>query len=183
MHLRNRMQTTINPQRGLLDAFMAGAPANGFLEKLDKLVDWEPVENALFSMYPARTGHRRFKRQFYRQGWPDAQRGACVEPGVGEASGASGGSVWVDEAMGRVSPGTLPGTGPQSAGVGDEEHLLELDTAGESGGCLKRCAPAGKNWPAEGHRAVPKQGRATFITGCIVPDGVGMDTRETTKVT
>jgi len=50
------MQTTTNPQLGLLDALMASAPSNQFLERLNNLLDWEPIEVALWSMYPAKTG-------------------------------------------------------------------------------------------------------------------------------
>lgn len=43
------MQTTTNPQLGLLDGFMRSTVANDFLEKL---------EAALHRMYPAETGRR-----------------------------------------------------------------------------------------------------------------------------
>ena len=50
------MQTTTNPQLGLLDSFMPSAPANDFLETLDAALDWKPIERALQTMYPATTG-------------------------------------------------------------------------------------------------------------------------------
>jgi IS5 family transposase len=50
------MQTTINPQLGLLDSFMPSAPANDFLQTLDTALDWKPIERALQAMYPATTG-------------------------------------------------------------------------------------------------------------------------------
>ena len=50
------MQTTTNPQLGLLDALMASVPSNKLLERLNNLLDWEPIEVALWSMYPAKTG-------------------------------------------------------------------------------------------------------------------------------
>ena len=50
------MQTTTNPQFGLLDSLMPSTPANGFLERLDRTVDWKPLERALHAMYPATTG-------------------------------------------------------------------------------------------------------------------------------
>ncbi len=34
------MQTTNNLQLGLLDSFMPSAPANEFLERLDRTLDW-----------------------------------------------------------------------------------------------------------------------------------------------
>jgi IS5 family transposase len=50
------MKTKANAQLGLLDSFMGQAPANDFLDRLEKLVDWQPIENALQAMYPASTG-------------------------------------------------------------------------------------------------------------------------------
>lgn len=50
------MQTTTNPQLGLLDSFMPSAPANDFLQTLDTALDWKPIERALQAMYPATTG-------------------------------------------------------------------------------------------------------------------------------
>jgi IS5 family transposase len=50
------MQTTTNPQYGLLDALMPSAPANDFLERLDRALDWQPIERALHALYPATTG-------------------------------------------------------------------------------------------------------------------------------
>ncbi len=52
---RNR-QTTTNAQFGLLDTLMPSAPANDFLERLDRALDWKPIEGALQGMYPATTG-------------------------------------------------------------------------------------------------------------------------------
>lgn len=50
------MQTTTNPQLGLLDSLMPSSIANDFLEKLDHTLDWRPIETALQGMYPAQTG-------------------------------------------------------------------------------------------------------------------------------
>ena len=50
------MQTTTNPQLGLLDSLMPPAAANDFLEKLDRALDWKPLEAAVQAMYPAQTG-------------------------------------------------------------------------------------------------------------------------------
>jgi IS5 family transposase len=50
------MQTTRNPQLGLLDSLMPCAPANDFLERLDGALNWQPIERALQAMYPATTG-------------------------------------------------------------------------------------------------------------------------------
>ena len=51
------MQTTTNPQLGLLDGFMLSTVNNDFLEKLDGALDWKPIEATLHRMYPATTGH------------------------------------------------------------------------------------------------------------------------------
>ena len=50
------MQTTTNPQLGLLDSFMPCAPANDFLDALERAIDWKAIEAALHKMYPASTG-------------------------------------------------------------------------------------------------------------------------------
>src|SRR5208282_454269 len=50
------MQTTTNPQLGLLDGLMTATPTNDFLERLDQTLDWVPLEKALQAMYPATTG-------------------------------------------------------------------------------------------------------------------------------
>ena len=50
------MQTTTNPQFGLLDSLMHSTPANDFLQRLDCTLDWKPIEQALHAMYPATTG-------------------------------------------------------------------------------------------------------------------------------
>jgi hypothetical protein len=50
------MQTTTNPQLGLLDSLMIATPTNDFLERLDLTLDWRPLEKALQAMYPATTG-------------------------------------------------------------------------------------------------------------------------------
>jgi IS5 family transposase len=50
------MQTTTNPQLGLLDSLMSSGVANDFLERLDQALDWKPIEAALQAMYPATTG-------------------------------------------------------------------------------------------------------------------------------
>jgi len=49
------MQTQTNAQLGLLDSLMT-PPTNDFLERLDRTVDWKPIERALHAMYPATTG-------------------------------------------------------------------------------------------------------------------------------
>jgi IS5 family transposase len=50
------MQTTTNPQLGLLDSLMTANPTNDFLERLNRTLDWRPMEKALQAMYPATTG-------------------------------------------------------------------------------------------------------------------------------
>jgi len=50
------MHTTTNAQLGLLDNLMPSTPANDFLERLDRTLDWRPLEAALQGMYPATTG-------------------------------------------------------------------------------------------------------------------------------
>src|SRR5580704_726369 len=50
------MQTTTNPQLGLLDGLMTTIPTNDFLARLDQTLDWKPLEAALQAMYPASTG-------------------------------------------------------------------------------------------------------------------------------
>lgn len=50
------MHTTTNPQMGLLDSLMIATPTNEFLERLDRSLDWRPMEQALQAMYPATTG-------------------------------------------------------------------------------------------------------------------------------
>ena len=50
------MQTTTNTQMGLLDSLMIATPTNEFLERLDRTLDWKPIETALHGMYPATTG-------------------------------------------------------------------------------------------------------------------------------
>ena len=50
------MHTTTNPQMGLLDSLMTTTPANDFLQRLDTVLDWKPMEAALQAMYPAATG-------------------------------------------------------------------------------------------------------------------------------
>jgi transposase, IS5 family len=50
------MQTTPNPQFGLLDSLMSSSVSNDFLEKLDRALDWKPIEAVLQTMYPATTG-------------------------------------------------------------------------------------------------------------------------------
>jgi IS5 family transposase len=50
------MKTSTNPQLGLLDTLMPSSPGNDFLEKLECVLDWRPIEAALQAMYPARTG-------------------------------------------------------------------------------------------------------------------------------
>src|ERR1022692_784087 len=50
------MQTTTNSQLGLLDSLMIATPTNDFLERLDRTLDWVPLEKGLQAMYPATTG-------------------------------------------------------------------------------------------------------------------------------
>ena len=50
------METTTNAQMGLLDSLMITTPGNDFLERLDRTLDWQPIEKALQAMYPATTG-------------------------------------------------------------------------------------------------------------------------------
>lgn len=50
------MKTTTNPQQGLLDSLMPSPAANAFLEQLSQAIDWRPIEDALWAMYPAKTG-------------------------------------------------------------------------------------------------------------------------------
>jgi transposase len=50
------MQMTPNAQMRLLDSLMTAAPTNEFLERLDRTLDWQPLEQALQAMYPATTG-------------------------------------------------------------------------------------------------------------------------------
>jgi hypothetical protein len=53
---QRNMQTTTNPQLGLLDSLMIATPTNEFLERLDWTLEWKPIEKALQAMYPATTG-------------------------------------------------------------------------------------------------------------------------------
>lgn len=50
------MDTKPNPQLGLLDSLMTSIPSNEFLERLDRAMDWRPLERVLQAMYPATTG-------------------------------------------------------------------------------------------------------------------------------
>jgi IS5 family transposase len=50
------MHTTPDAQYGLLDSLMVATPANEFLQRLDAVLDWRPIEAALHAMYPASTG-------------------------------------------------------------------------------------------------------------------------------
>lgn len=50
------MHTTTNAQMGLLDSLMIATPTNEFLTRLDRSLDWRPLEQALQAMYPATTG-------------------------------------------------------------------------------------------------------------------------------
>ena len=47
MKRQSDMQTTTNPQLGLLDSLMIATPTNSFLERLDRTLDWKPTEKAL----------------------------------------------------------------------------------------------------------------------------------------
>jgi IS5 family transposase len=49
------MQTKANPQLGLMDSLVT-IPANDFLDRLEQLVDWRPLERVLHALYPATTG-------------------------------------------------------------------------------------------------------------------------------
>ncbi len=44
------------PQMNLLDGLIASAPANDFLERLDRLVEWRPIQQRLEAMFTATTG-------------------------------------------------------------------------------------------------------------------------------
>jgi IS5 family transposase len=50
------MHTTTNAQLGLLDSLMIATPTNEFLERLERSLNWQPLETALQAMYPATTG-------------------------------------------------------------------------------------------------------------------------------
>ena len=50
------MHATTNAQFGLLGSLMTSTPGNDFLERLDRTLDWQPIETALQAMYPATTG-------------------------------------------------------------------------------------------------------------------------------
>ncbi len=41
---------------------MIATPTNKFLERLDQILDWKPVEKVLQAMYPASTGGRFVRR-------------------------------------------------------------------------------------------------------------------------
>lgn len=43
-------------QMNLLDGWMTSAPANDFLEELNRLVDWQPIDEKLCGMFTATTG-------------------------------------------------------------------------------------------------------------------------------
>jgi IS5 family transposase len=49
------MHTKPNAQLGLMDSLVT-IPANDFLDRLDRLVNWQPLERVLHAMYPATTG-------------------------------------------------------------------------------------------------------------------------------
>jgi IS5 family transposase len=50
------MKTTPNPQFGLLDSLTTELPPNEFLERLERTLDWKPIEEALQALYPATVG-------------------------------------------------------------------------------------------------------------------------------
>src|SRR5262245_1041241 len=50
------MRTRPVPQMNLLDGLMASAPTNDFLERLEQLVDWSPLQRRLEAMFTASTG-------------------------------------------------------------------------------------------------------------------------------
>ena len=50
------MQTTSNAQLGLLDNLLITNPTNDFLERLDRTLNWQPIEKVLQAMYLATTG-------------------------------------------------------------------------------------------------------------------------------
>ena len=56
MMRQRSMQTKTNAQMGLLNSLMIATPTNEFLERLDRSLDWQPIEQALQAMYPATTG-------------------------------------------------------------------------------------------------------------------------------
>ena len=43
-------------QLDLTDSFLPAAPANDFLDRLDTLVDWQPIRQAVEAMFSATTG-------------------------------------------------------------------------------------------------------------------------------
>jgi hypothetical protein len=45
-------------QLSLTDSFLPAAPANDFLDRLDALVDWQPIRQDLEAMFTATTGRR-----------------------------------------------------------------------------------------------------------------------------
>lgn len=88
-----------------------------------------------------------------RQARGEAAAGAAgIQLGAEPDAERGGTGVWVDETLGRIPAGALPGAGDQPAGIGVQESLLEHETAGESSRWLKRCARAGQEGPARGHR-------------------------------
>jgi IS5 family transposase len=50
------MRTRPTRQLDLTDSFLPTAPANPFLDRLDTLVDWQPIQAALDAMFTATTG-------------------------------------------------------------------------------------------------------------------------------
>jgi IS5 family transposase len=50
------MRTRPARQLSLTDSFLPVAPANDFLDRLDSLVDWRPIQTALEAMFTATTG-------------------------------------------------------------------------------------------------------------------------------
>jgi hypothetical protein len=50
------MQVTTNAQKMILSRLMAVTPTNDFQERLDRTLEWNPVEMAMQAVYPATTG-------------------------------------------------------------------------------------------------------------------------------
>jgi len=50
------METTTKAQMGLLDNLITTVVSNDFLQRLDQVLDWKPIEKILQAMYPATTG-------------------------------------------------------------------------------------------------------------------------------
>ena len=56
MRRLNIMRIRPDQQLSLTDSFLPAAPANDFLDRLNTLVDWQPIQTALEAMFTATTG-------------------------------------------------------------------------------------------------------------------------------